>query len=99
MFSGEVGDTCFDIKKKEGSRVYPGQPGFGSTGFCQANSPAGFYLDPDRSQARVGRVLDRPVGPVRVSKLWLKYFEILVFQCNQIFLLKAFEIVQMKNLD
>ena len=42
----------------------------GSTGFHWANSQAGFYLHPDRSQARVGWVPDRPVGPVRVLKLW-----------------------------
>jgi len=51
------------------NRVYPGRPGSGSTGFRRANSPAGFYLDPDRSQARVGQVPGRPAGPVRVSKL------------------------------
>ena len=77
MFSGEVEDTCFDKKKKAGSRVSAGftrvnrvlgRP-TGSTRFRRANSLAGFYLDPDRSQARVGRVSGRPVGSVRVSKL------------------------------
>jgi hypothetical protein len=71
LFSGEVGDTCFDKKqkqKKKGSRVYPGHPGSGSTRW--ANSPASFYLDPDRSQAQAGRVPGRPTGPIRVSKLW-----------------------------
>ena len=42
------------IKKRSGlSRVSPGRPGSGSIGFRRANSSAGFYLDPDRSQARV----------------------------------------------
>ena len=72
LFSGDVGDTCFD--KKKGSRVYPGQPGSGSTRFRRANSPAGFYLDPDRSQARVVRVPGRPTRPIRVSKLWYILF-------------------------
>jgi hypothetical protein len=53
------------------SRVYPDRLGSGSTGFFRANFQAGFYLDPDRSQARVGRVPGRPAGPVRVSKLWI----------------------------
>ena len=53
------------------SRVYPGRPGSGSTEFLRANSQAGFYLDPDRFQARVGRVPGQPAGPVRVSKLWI----------------------------
>jgi len=65
-------------KKKERDRVsagftrvarVPGLPG-GSTGFFRANFQAGFYLDPDRSQARVCRVPGRPAGPVRISKLW-----------------------------
>jgi hypothetical protein len=45
-------------------RVSPGHPA-GSTGFYRANSQAGFYLHPDRSQARVA---GQPAGPVRVSK-------------------------------
>jgi len=54
-------------KKRPGlSQVCPGS---GSTEFHRVNSQAGFYLDPDRSQARVGRVSVRPAGPVRVSKL------------------------------
>ena len=47
----------------------PGRPS-GSTGFRRANSRAGFCLHPDRSQAWVGRVPGRPVGPVRVLKHW-----------------------------
>jgi hypothetical protein len=55
------GFTSMYIKKKKRGRVsvgftrvarVPGRP-TGSTGFRRANSPAGFYLDPDRSQARV----------------------------------------------
>jgi hypothetical protein len=51
--------SSFDVfvykKRRPGlSRVYPGRPGFGSTGFHRANSQTGFCLDPDRSQARVG---------------------------------------------
>jgi hypothetical protein len=69
LFSGEVGDTCFDQKKKS-TRVSVGftrvnrvlDRSADSTGFCRANSLAGFYLDLDRSQARVGRVSGRPVG-------------------------------------
>jgi hypothetical protein len=60
-------------KKLIGSHLGPGP---GSTGFRQANSQAGFYLHPDRSQARVGRVPDRPAEPVRVLKLWFKYFNL-----------------------
>jgi hypothetical protein len=65
--------VCVYIYKNRSglNRVYPGRPAW-STGFRQANSPAGFCLDPDRSQARVGRVPGRPAGPVRVSKLWVK---------------------------
>jgi len=68
-------------KKRERDRVsagftrvawVPGRPAW-STGFFRANFQAGFYLDPDRSQARVGRVPGRPAGPVQVSKLWLKH--------------------------
>jgi hypothetical protein len=64
--------------KKKGGRVssgftrigrVPGRPA-GSTGFRRANSQTGFYLHPDRFQARVGRVAGRPVGPIRVSKHW-----------------------------
>jgi hypothetical protein len=51
----------------------PGWPAGSTWWFRRAKSLAGFYLDPDRSQARVGRVSGRLVGPVRVSKLWLKY--------------------------
>jgi len=58
--------TLFYMCVKTGSQL--GLPG--STGFRRVNSPPGFYLDPDRSQARVGRVPGRPAGPVRVSKLW-----------------------------
>jgi len=49
----------------------PGRPS-GSTGFPRVNSRAGFCLNPDRSQARVGQVPGRPAGPVRVLKhcLW-----------------------------
>ena len=47
----------------------PGRPAR-SIEFRRVNSPPGFYLDPDRSQARVGRVPGRPAGPVQVSKLW-----------------------------
>ena len=50
--------------------VCPGRPFSGSTGFRLANSLAGFYLDPDRSQTRVGRVPGQLAGPVRVLKLW-----------------------------
>jgi len=53
-------------KKETGSQ--PGLPG--SPGFCRANSQTGFYLDPDRFQARVGRVPGWPAEPVRVLKLW-----------------------------
>ena len=44
----------------------------GSTWFPRANSWAGFCLNPDWSQARVGQVPGRPAGPVRVLKhcLW-----------------------------
>jgi hypothetical protein len=49
----------------------PGRLGPGSTGFRWVNSRAGFCLHPDRSQARVGRVPGRPVGPVRVLKHWI----------------------------
>jgi hypothetical protein len=38
--------------------------------FSGSDSRAGFCLNPDRSQARVGRVLGRPAGPVRVLKLY-----------------------------
>ena len=67
--------SLFDVfvykKRRSGlSRVYPGRPGSGSTGFHRANSQTGFCLDLDRSQARVGRVPGRPAGPVRVSKHW-----------------------------
>jgi len=47
-----------------------------STGFCRVNSPPGFYLDPDWSQARVGRVPGRPAGPVRISKLCSLVYEL-----------------------
>ena len=49
----------------------PGRPS-GSTGFPRVNSRAGFCLNPDRSQARVGQVPGRPAGPVWVLKhcLW-----------------------------
>jgi len=66
-------------KKKERDQVsagftrVPGQPS-GLTRFFQANFQAGFYLDPDRSQAWVGRVPGRPAGPVWVSKLWYVLF-------------------------
>jgi len=50
------------------TRVWPGGPGPGSTGFPRVNSWAGFCLNPDRSQARVGQVPGRPAGPVRVLK-------------------------------
>jgi hypothetical protein len=58
-----VSRPCILKKKRERSglsQVYPGRPA-GSTGFYRANSPAGFYLDPDRSWALVGQVL----GPGR----------------------------------
>ena len=48
----------------------------GSTGFRRANSQAGFYLDPERSQARVDRVPGRPARLVRVSKLCLQCFKL-----------------------
>ena len=64
----------FSIRKGAGSQ--PGLPG--STGFLRANSQTGFYLDPDRFQARVGRVPGRPAGPVRVSKLWLQLSKTLI---------------------
>jgi hypothetical protein len=68
------------IKKEAGftqvARV-PSRPA-GSTGFYRANSPTGFYLDPDRSQARVGRVSGRPARLVRVLKLWQQVFFFLV---------------------
>ena len=63
--------------KKKIDRVSPGfgrvdrvlgRPA-GSTGFPRVNSRAGFCLNPDRSQARVGRVPGRSAGPVRVLKL------------------------------
>jgi len=57
------------------TRVWPGGPGPGSTGFSRANSRAGFCLHPDRSQARVSRVPGRPAGPVRVLKLCSKVNE------------------------
>jgi len=64
------------IKKKAGftqvARV-PSRPA-GSTGFHRANSPTGFFLDPDRSQAQVGRVSGRPARLVRVLKLWQQAF-------------------------
>jgi len=64
------------IKKR--GRVYPVArvPSWpaGSTEFHRANSPTGFYLDPDRSQARVGRVPGWPAGLVRVLKLWQQAF-------------------------
>jgi hypothetical protein len=52
----------------------PGRPA-GSTGFYRVNSQAGFYLHPDRSHARVGRIPGGPAGPVRVFKtlgVWLR---------------------------
>jgi len=53
--------------KKKIDRV---SPGFGRVDrVSRANSRAGFCLNPDRSQARVGRVPGRPAGPVRVLKL------------------------------
>jgi hypothetical protein len=66
------GFTSIYIKKKE--REVGSQPGLpGSTRrvdrVLSGHSPAGFYLDPDRSWARVGQVPSRPAGPVRVSKL------------------------------
>jgi len=51
----------------------PGWPA-GSTGFHRANSQAGFCLHPDRFHAWVGRVSDRPTGPVRVLKHCFKPF-------------------------
>jgi hypothetical protein len=59
--------TLFYMCVKAGSQL--GLPG--SIGFRRVNSTSGFYLDPDRFHARDGQVLDRPAGPVRVSKLWL----------------------------
>jgi len=41
----------------------------GSTRFRRANFQAGFYLDPDWSQPRVGWVPGRPAESVQVSKL------------------------------
>jgi hypothetical protein len=43
--------------KTPGLARVPGRPA-GSTEFHRANSPAGFYLNPDRSQTRVGPVPD-----------------------------------------
>ena len=52
--------SCIYIKKnKAGSQ--PGLPGL--TGFHWVKFLIGFYLDPARPQARVDRVLGRPVGP------------------------------------
>jgi len=59
------------IKKKKSSRVSAGftrvnrvlDRSAGSTEFCRDNSLAGFYLDLDQSQAQVGRVSGRPIGP------------------------------------
>jgi hypothetical protein len=46
--------NLYILKKRLGiNRVYPGRPSSGSIGFRRANSQVGFYLDPDRSQARV----------------------------------------------
>jgi hypothetical protein len=55
----------------------PGWPAR-STEFRRANSPTGFYLNPDRSQTRVGRVLGRPAGPVRVLKLCYPYTSLML---------------------
>jgi hypothetical protein len=59
-------------KQREGSglsQVYPGRSGSGLTRFRRANSQAGFYLDPDRFQARMGRVSSQPARLVRILKL------------------------------
>ena len=55
----------------------PGRPA-GSIEFRRANSPAGFYLNLDRSQTRVGRVPSRPSGPVRVLKLCYPYTSLML---------------------
>ena len=71
LFIFVVSRLCILKKERLGfSQVCLGRPA-GSAGFRRVNSPPGFYLDPDRSQARVGRVPGRPAGPVRVSKLCL----------------------------
>ena len=49
------------VAKENKTWSHPGLPG--STGFHRAKSPAVFYLDPARPQARVGWVSGRPVGP------------------------------------
>jgi len=46
----------------------------GWTGFSRANSRTSFCLNPDRSQARVGRVSNQSVGPIRVLKLLQKNY-------------------------
>jgi len=57
--------------KKEGGVAQVDRVSLGQLpdGFLLRPGRAGFYLDPDQSQARVGRVPGRPAGPIRVSKL------------------------------
>jgi hypothetical protein len=68
-------------KKKERDRVsarctrvarVPSQPAR-SIGFFRANFQTGFYLDPDQSRARAGRVPRLPAGSVQISKLCMKW--------------------------
>jgi hypothetical protein len=73
---------CIYKKRRSGlSRVCPGHPSFGLTHRVDRVSPAnfqtGFCLDPDRSQARIGRVPGWPARPVRVSKHWMGHLRTL----------------------